>query len=204
MDKPSAKPVPMGRRDHIAFLDPMTPNPQMIIFGGLGSNLKLLNDLWYYDLVMMTWSKPKVSGPPPEPRKDPAGIFAAGRYLFFGGASASGNDLNDLWGYVHQVDCLAIQTCSGCTGTEGCGWCWDNAKGQRCVSGFRDQLYVSGSCIGAPASGAFSTDSVMCPTTGFPSWAIALIVIGGVVILGIVVFAIMKMRKPSEYEEIQG
>ena len=46
-------------------------------------------------------------------------------------------------------------------------------------------------------------DPLVCPSNGFPSWAIALIVIGGVVIIGIIVFAVMKMRKSNEYEEIQ-
>jgi len=32
-----------------------------------------------------------------------------------------------------------------------------------------------------------------CPEL-FPSWAIALIVIGGVVIIGVIVFGIMKLR----------
>jgi len=46
-------------------------------------------------------------------------------------------------------------------------------------------------------------DIYQCPEDGLQSWAIALIVIGGVVVIGIVVFAIMKLRSQRpEYSTI--
>lgn len=77
----------------------------------------------------------------------------------------------------------------------------NNLSGYKCVSGAENSAYLTGSCKG-DASTAFNTEPLMCPATGFPSWAIALIVIGSIVVVGIVVFAITKMRKSSEYEEI--
>lgn len=117
-----------------------------------------------------------------------------------GGVGPTG-DLGDAWQFVHQADCLGHRTCAACTGAAGCGWCWANMRGYECVSGAGSSAYLTGSCRGDPAT-ALNTEPLLCPADGFPSWAIALIVIGAIVVVGIVVFAITKMRKASEYEEI--
>jgi hypothetical protein len=193
---------PIGRRGHIAYIDPSLPNPTMIMFGGYNAAGVLSSEVWAYDLVQLSWSSLSPVGGPVPGRKDTAAAYALGRLLFFGGAG-NATILGDLWQFVHQSDCFSHLTCQACANVDGCGWCWNNAKGYQCVSGSHNSLYISGSCQGSPASTAFTNDPLICPSNTFPSWAIALIVIGGVLIIGIIVFAVMKMRKSNEYEEIQ-
>jgi len=102
---------------------------------------------------------------------------------------------NDTWQLVIEKECKPLK-CDVCVKSGGCGWCVDS---KICLVG-NSSLSELGQC------GADSTWTVMaiqCPEEGFPSWAIALIVIGGVVLIGIIVFAIMKVRSGRpDYNQI--
>ncbi|VDM13935.1 unnamed protein product [Wuchereria bancrofti] len=75
---------PPPRESHSAVIvENNGENRQMIIFGGM--NGCRLGDLWFLDLISMTWTKPEVGGIPPLPRSLHSANIIAERMIVFGG-----------------------------------------------------------------------------------------------------------------------
>jgi len=126
------------------------------------------------------------------------------RSLIVGGETDGGTYLSDTSQFVLENKCLGYKTCEDCStqpANGGCGWCNSNNDGYRCLAGGINAPYVISSCN---ATSSYVSDIDFCPQA-FPSYAIALLVIGGVVVIGVIIFAIMKVRsgeKQQEYEKI--
>jgi hypothetical protein len=189
--------IPPNRKFHTATL---ISKDRMLIFGGLDMMDNPLGDLWFYDLLKSNWTNVTIAGP--SARFSTATGLYFNRFFDYGGnGSAATGALNDTWQLVVQSDCLGL-SCEDCTTSTNCGWCNSNMVDYQCVAGTGANSFIASSCS-STTPGSFTSDILDCPEVGFPSWAIALIVIGGVVLIGITVFAIMKIREKPEYQEIR-
>jgi len=115
------------------------------------------------------------------------------------------NYYNDYYRFVDEKYCTSIMDCEVCVGIFECGWCSAAlANGPNCVAGNQTKSggnrlpIVSDTC--AHATVLLSVIE-SCPEL-FPSWAIALIVIGGVILVGGIVFGIMKLRAKPGYDPV--
>lgn len=91
-------PAPPGRFGHT-----MTKlNDQIYVYGGVGNNAVLLNDLWRWDSVNNKWVEVKPTGSPPARHSHSAVVSSyTGQekmYVFFG-ADLNGNVHSDVWSY---------------------------------------------------------------------------------------------------------
>jgi hypothetical protein len=130
----------------------------------------------------------------PRPRLGPSTVVAGNRLFVFGGESTTPptSYYNEGFQLVNEKYCYSQTECDSCVSYDGCSWCFNPVQSSTpysCVAGNGTKAYLANTC---------TADSVMkllehCPEL-FPSWAIALIVIGGVVIIGVIVFGIMKLR----------
>jgi hypothetical protein len=152
-------------------------------------------DAFSYDLVKSAWAVLNTSSVHPDARYSASTVGLVNRNFMFGGRN--GNFFFDeAYQLVAENVCLT-RGCEDCTGTNGCGWCASSAK---CIAG-DTAAYVGSTCN---STSAFITDLDSCPQV-FPSYGIALLVIGGVVVVGIIIFAIMKVRGGDDrdgYEKI--
>ena len=69
---------------------------RLIMFGGRNQEGRRLNDVWALDLGTWVWSRMPTMGAVPAPRHSAAAVVHAGRFIIFGGSSASSR-LNDVW-----------------------------------------------------------------------------------------------------------
>ncbi|KAK6111314.1 Galactose oxidase central domain family protein [Brugia pahangi] len=75
---------PPPRESHSAVIvENNGEHRRMIIFGGM--NGCRLGDLWFLDLISMTWTKPEIGGIPPLPRSLHSANIIAERMIVFGG-----------------------------------------------------------------------------------------------------------------------
>jgi hypothetical protein len=103
---------------------------------------------------------------------------------------------NDYYRFVDEKYCTGVSDCEVCVGVYECGWCNTALlNGPSCVAGNSTMIgsnrYPFPNTCGSNAYLLGGIES--CPEL-FPSWAIALIVIGGVILVGGIVFGIMKLR----------
>jgi len=114
------------------------------------------------------------------------------QWFYYGGNSQSGYHY-DLWQFVDEKYCTSVADCEVCVDVFECGWCNSAiAPGApSCVAGNSTGTIITPT----PTCNSISllTQVENCPEL-FPSWAIALIVIGGVILVGGIVFGIMKLR----------
>jgi len=166
-------------------------NGTMYVFGGATSSGATRN-LYTYDTQAGNWSNiTPVASPSARQR---ASITVSGYRLFLFGGTNGMTYYNDTWQLVIEKDCKQL-SCLDCVKSVSCGWCNGNGF---CLVG-NSSLSELGVCSGQ----SYTKSALQCPEEGFPSWAIALIVIGGVVLIGIIVFAIMKVRSGRpEYTRI--
>jgi hypothetical protein len=127
----------------------------------------------------------------PSPRSFASASIAGNRLFIYGGEYAKLINLNDAWQFVDERSCKSSANCESCVGLDGCAFC-PGTPSYSCVAGNASLAYISSTC---PM--ALNKMVELCPET-FPSWAIALIVIGGVVLIGAIVFGIMKLRGKRE------
>jgi len=161
-------------------------NGTMYVFGGSDGKM-VTNQLYAFDLTVTNanWTNITPKQPPsPSPRQRSSLIASGSRLFLFGGYN--GTYLNDTWQLVIQKDCKGFK-CEDCIKSGSCGWCMGNTL---CIVGSSSLSAIDSAC----KPDQYTLSAVRCPEEGFPSWAIALIVIGGVVLIGIIVFAIMKVR----------
>jgi len=128
-----------------------------------------------------------------DPLDMPLSTIAGSRLFIYGGMDRNTSMvMSELWQFVNERYCTSVSNCDDCVSYSGCIFCASAvASGApSCVSGNTTHPYITQTC--APASGVISTVET-CPEA-FPSWAIALIVIGGVILVGGIVFGIMKLR----------
>jgi len=126
------------------------------------------------------------------PREGALPTIVANRVFLYGGMPLQGEmkPLTELWQLVNEQYCITQPDCETCVGIYGCTWCGTPVvSGSNCVAGNETIAFISRTCL---ATGTSKTVEY-CPEQ-FPSWAIALIVIGGVIFVGGVVFGIMKLR----------
>jgi len=131
------------------------------------------------------------------PPRQRASATAAGNRLFIYGGEESPALSAD--GQVYQLvlekNCYNF-SCSDCFQHSECGWCSNSA----CFAGVGGKPYAPQAC-----SGEVALDSGVCEQGGFPDWAIALIVFGGVILVAIIVFAILKLRgRRKGYSRVPG
>jgi len=160
---------------------------------------------YMYDLVSRTWSTVNTPDSGLPSRSKATFVSLINRVYFYGGETDSGTILSDAYQFVLENKCFGYRSCEDCSTlapNSGCGWCDKNNDGYRCLAGTASTApYVSASCNDTKS---YVTDIDFCPQA-FPSYAIALLVIGGVVVVGVIIFAIMKVRSgdgKQEYERI--
>jgi len=122
-------------------------------------------------------------------------------YYFFGGQSTQIDLLpnNELWQLILNMDCFPSDLCQDCLGLNGCGWCQRNAKAYQCVAGSAlTGAYGENNCA---ENDEFVIDTIDCQPL-FPGWIISLIIIGCIVVLGIIVYFVMRVRNPQEYQQL--
>jgi len=159
---------------------------------------------YMYDLEQKNWSI--VSTPDSAlPARAKAGVATmVNRVFIVGGETDTPTYLPDTSQFVLQNKCLGYKTCEDCStqpANGGCGWCNANNDGYKCLAGGVSTPYITASCN---LTSSYVSDIDFCPQA-FPSYAIALLVIDGVVVIGVIIFAIMKVRsgeKQQEYEKI--
>lgn len=83
---------PLQRGGHSANLI----GSKVFMFGGENPNRKPNNELWVLDLQTNTWSKPDVSGAPPEPRSSHTAVTYMERYIVIFGGGSVANCYNDI------------------------------------------------------------------------------------------------------------
>jgi len=176
----------------------------MYVFGGMSSNGAALGDGYVYNLKQFNWTMITPQPKYPNARYGAIAVPLLNRGLLYGGEN-NGIYFDDINQLVSEVTCFNYG-CEDCTTTAtGCGWCnVNNEAAYRCIAGDANVPFVPSSC-NSTNSMDYITDLDFCPQL-FPSYAIALLVIGGVVLVGVVIFAIMKVRSGGEeksgYERI--
>jgi hypothetical protein len=185
--------APTPRASAVAFVQGNT----LYVFGGLTAT-GTASDTYTYDLVGKVWTVVTGLSEAPPARAFASSVALQNRALVVGGSADGGEPYSDTWQFVLQNQCIGL-SCEDCTKngpTAGCGWCNGNTGQYRCIAGDTTP-YVPSTCVNS-----YTADIDQCPEA-FPSYAIALIVIGGVVLVGIIIFAIMKVRSSkSDYQEI--
>lgn len=189
-DNATSGSVPAGRYHSSAFI----LGDVLYVLGGETSSSGA-KDSYSYNLLNHTWTAiANHTGSVPDARSGAATVALVNRAVLFGGNNG-GVVYGDTWQFVLEFPCLGLK-CDDCTKNValGCGWCPDG----QCVAGDANAAFVPKTCTAA----GYTNDLNQCPES-FPSYAIALIVIGGVVLVGIIIFAIMKWRSgKSDYQEI--
>jgi len=178
--------VPDGR----AFVSAFVQQSILYVFGGMTST-GTANDAYAYDLGTHNWTMISAASVP-DARYLASTVGLNNRGLILGGQNEN-NYLEDLVQLVLENQCMS-KGCEDCTTTDGCGWCGSSS---RCVAGSTTAAFVSSTCN---ATSNYINDLDSCPQV-FPSYGIALLVIGGVVVVGIIIFAIMKVRSGGDDKE---
>jgi hypothetical protein len=127
------------------------------------------------------------------------------RLFIYGGKTANfGTVSKVLYQLVEETYCSQVGDCETCVGIVGCTFCKNAAAAAfpQCVAGNATNPFITRTCGNSTSSVPVISMVEYCPEI-FPSWAIALIVIGGVILVGGIVFGIMKLRsgKPG-YESV--
>jgi hypothetical protein len=130
----------------------------------------------------------------------------SGNRMFAYGGLVGVTFSNSLYQIVNEKYCTSSPDCETCVSVTGCTFCKTavSASAPSCVSGTSANPFILSTCSGTNSTSGTAVISMVeyCPEI-FPSWAIALIVIGGVILVGGIVFGIMKLRsgKPG-YEPV--
>jgi N-acetylneuraminic acid mutarotase len=188
--KDNATNAPSGRAYASAFINLDT----LFVYGGQ-TTAGAEKDAYTYDLVNKVWAPLNTTSIHPDARYATSTVGLVNRAFVFGGKNLN-MYFDEAYQLVAENVCLT-RGCEDCTGTSGCGWCSTSAK---CIAGDTAAYVVSTCNVSSP----FITDLDSCPQV-FPSYGIALLVIGGVVVVGIIIFAIMKVRGGDDrdgYEKI--
>jgi len=171
--------------------DLIAPQQTIVIYGGESTTEdKVYGDVWLYDTSTQLWAQQNpdsTTGPPPA-RTKANSLYTHGRMIFFSGSSAKYDNtpINDMWEVVVQKSCFDWSVCDDCTAKDGCGWCPNNPVGFQCVSGNSIGPYISGDC-----KQTFIYTATAC-TKPFPTYAIVLCAITGVIVLAFVVWILVK------------
>eukprot|EP01126_Amoeba_proteus_P036711 TRINITY_DN3747_c0_g1_i2.p1 TRINITY_DN3747_c0_g1~~TRINITY_DN3747_c0_g1_i2.p1 ORF type:complete len:178 (-),score=32.38 TRINITY_DN3747_c0_g1_i2:104-637(-) len=157
-----------------------------------------------FDINDETWSQvglPLIGkGSWPSPREMFGSAYYGGRFIVFGGNSAHNMATNELWQFVMNKDCQWKTTCQDCSLVIGCGWCEGNDVPYKCVAGVASAPYSYSSCN--LKEGPFIVEFTQCPLDHFPGWIVALVVIGCIMVLGLVMYFLLKHRKSHKYEKL--
>jgi len=168
-------------------------NNSIVVFGGKTGVSNSTNTVFMFYPTSQQVSIPSTNLP--SPRSQTSMISNGNRIFLYGGNSANNSAQNDIWQFVSQKYCFG-NACVNCISTLGCGWCPSNSMGYECIAGNSTATYINGTC-----KASFSRSTSQCPEE-FPTWAIALIVIGGVVLIGFIVFALMKYQNRKDYAKV--
>jgi len=123
----------------------------------------------------------------------PLTTIVGAQIFIFGGVNQNTSAImGDLWQFVNEKFCTSVMSCDDCVSYVGCTFCKSGvgAGAPQCVAGNMTHAYITETC---GVNSAIISSIETCPEA-FPSWAIALIVIGGVILVGGIVFGIMKLR----------
>lgn len=97
---PTGRPPP-ARTSHSAVWDLV--GSQMLVYGGelQLATPTLSSDLWAFHPASNSWVELRPTGQPPVPRLNPTTVWDSryGRMLMFGGQTAEGQRMNDLWSF---------------------------------------------------------------------------------------------------------
>jgi len=196
---------PESRTGHSLVFDFTAPPPyQLLLFGGLNGN-KTLDDVWRFDINTSMWEPLQdFNSSVPTARRKMGSSFGGGRMILFGGEDNEYQLNNELWQLVLNDDCTSAVDCEACVvGHVGCGWCSPNPTGFRCVAGASYGSYLGNdSCANITAT-QWSSEFATCPLDQFPGWIIALVIIGCIVLVGTIIYFVMRRNsKVAGYENI--
>jgi len=186
---------PSPRTGHAFALDFTAPAPhQLLVFGGIHDNVTL-GDVWRFDINTSTWSELIFNTSTPSPRYSFGFSFAGGRLALFGGAGSE-NLMepmnNEVWQLVLNDDCLSSADCEECVVNRlGCGWCSPNPPDYKCVAGAGFGPFLNTSCMNNTAT-QWTSEFSTCPLDQFPGWIIALVIIGCIVLVGTIIYFVMR------------
>jgi len=180
---------------HNAYIDKVSVNASMVIFGGQIAT-GLSNEVWSYDLEHSDgWKQLQPPHSPPV-RFRAAATELRGRFFIFGGSDLV--DLADFWQFVDESNCYGYShDCETCGATTGCGWCDSNPTEYKCVSGHGVSAYVNSTC-----NSTFTTDILQCPEVDFPGWAVALIIAGIIIAVGTLWYVVMRTQSKEGYDRV--
>lgn len=92
---PSEGAQPEPRRNGTAIYDPI--GRRVIVFGGAGTS-GVLNDLWAFDFITLSWSRLEPSGGPPEPRLGHDAVYdPIGHQMVVWAGQQDSRFFNDTW-----------------------------------------------------------------------------------------------------------
>eukprot|EP00759_Apiculatamorpha_spiralis_P047261 PhF_6_TR43017/c0_g1_i5/m.65763 len=89
--------APTGRCCHLLLAD--TNTTALAAFGRGDSDRDLFNDMWRFNVTNKVWTQLHPEGGSPSARRYPCGVVLNGSMYVYGGRSADGRVLNDLWVY---------------------------------------------------------------------------------------------------------
>jgi len=182
-----------GHKATLSFLPPLS----YIYFTGLHNS-----SIMIYDISSNTTMPVKASTPW---LTQTLTTITGNRMFIYGGKTANfGTVSKNLYQLVQEGYCTSVPDCETCVGVVGCTFCKSAAANAlpQCVAGNTTNPFIARTCGNSTSSVPVISMVEYCPEI-FPSWAIALIVIGGVILVGGIVFGIMKLRsgKPG-YESV--
>jgi len=161
----------------------------LFVYGGVTS-AGVSDEAFAYDLSNFTWTPINSSNPGGRSFSSVAPMV--NRAFIIGGRNEENTYLDDIVQLVLMKPCLGTG-CEDCTNVDGCGWC---SASSLCLAGGQFSPFMASACN---STDNYINDLDSCPQV-FPSYGIALLVIGGVVVVGIIIFAIMKVRSGDEKE----
>lgn len=87
-------------------------NNLIFVFGGIGRNEILSNDVWIFDLNLHVWSRPSVRGTKPSPRSDHVASLV-GKNMFISGGTTNTEYLSDVYYLCTETLVWYCSTISG-------------------------------------------------------------------------------------------
>jgi len=169
-----------------AFHSSVVSDDVLYVFGGKNGE-QVFDELNALDLTKTTWKPLKANGTVAA-REQTAMIVSGSRIILYGGRNDQ-TFYDDVYSFILELQCSSLN-CANCVRSPKCGWCASSGV-SFCAAGDNSASYIP------QCQADYAKTILKCPEE-FPSWMIAMIVIAGVVLVGIIVFIIMKVKNGKE------